>query len=324
MDDNHFLIEWLAYHYHVLPLRKLVLAVDPRSVTSPADVLARWGSLMSIELWRDRSFMSAQEQEAAEAHVRRQFRKTGISSQPHLIQHRARQRLFYFKCLQRLKLEGCGWVALIDSDEFLHVNYPTVRALNLTAPPMEEEGSVMKFLRQELQRPGHNLSSPCVQIPRLRYGAQESRAEQIGRLVPSVTAPDVDAAATATESPPHQWNASHFQTLRWRKHAKTTNHVQNKVSKTLLDLGRIPLSMIEQVDSIHRPIRKLCGHRRLYIRSQDQVFAINHYLGTWEQYSYRNDSRSGRERSLVVRFEELCSFARPARLLQSISPSPPF
>ena len=29
MDDNHYLIEWLAYHYHVLPLRRLIVATDP-------------------------------------------------------------------------------------------------------------------------------------------------------------------------------------------------------------------------------------------------------------------------------------------------------
>ena len=32
MDDNHRLTEWLAYHYHVLPLRYLVVAVDPKAI----------------------------------------------------------------------------------------------------------------------------------------------------------------------------------------------------------------------------------------------------------------------------------------------------
>lgn len=35
MDDNHFLIEWLAFHYYVLRLRYLIVAVDPRSTTTP-------------------------------------------------------------------------------------------------------------------------------------------------------------------------------------------------------------------------------------------------------------------------------------------------
>ena len=35
MDDNHWLIEWLAYHYHALNLRRHVFVRDPLSMTSP-------------------------------------------------------------------------------------------------------------------------------------------------------------------------------------------------------------------------------------------------------------------------------------------------
>jgi hypothetical protein len=53
MDDNHFLIEWLAYHYHVLPLRDLIVAVDPRAKTSPQEVFDRWKGLINITVWND-------------------------------------------------------------------------------------------------------------------------------------------------------------------------------------------------------------------------------------------------------------------------------
>lgn len=43
-DESLRLDEWIAYHYHVLPLRHLVVAVDPASVTSPAAILSRWNS----------------------------------------------------------------------------------------------------------------------------------------------------------------------------------------------------------------------------------------------------------------------------------------
>jgi hypothetical protein len=35
MDDNHFWKEFLAYHYTFLNLYRLIVAVDPRSKTSP-------------------------------------------------------------------------------------------------------------------------------------------------------------------------------------------------------------------------------------------------------------------------------------------------
>jgi hypothetical protein len=34
-DDNDILSEWIAYHYHVLKMRRLVVAVDPLSIESP-------------------------------------------------------------------------------------------------------------------------------------------------------------------------------------------------------------------------------------------------------------------------------------------------
>ena len=55
-DDNHFLIEWLAYHYHILPLRRLILAVDPLSQTSPSNILRRYEGRMNITQWTDDDF----------------------------------------------------------------------------------------------------------------------------------------------------------------------------------------------------------------------------------------------------------------------------
>lgn len=283
MDDNHFLIEWLAYHYFVLPLGHLIVAVDPRSRTHPQAILGRWRNEFIIDLWKDDDFSSAGEQREAETHVKLTFGKELQHTQPDLIVHRARQRLFYYKCMKHLKEIGKDWVLLTDTDEFMHVNYPTTTTLGLNAPSMDQRGSVMTFLEKERLRPDHNLSSPCIQIPRIRYGAVESDWTEIRRHVPA------------------GFNASQFLTLRWRKHANPENHYQNKISKTLLDLSRIDWDMLVPVDSIHRPVRMFCGHRRLYIQSQDQVFLINHYLGTWEQYSYRNDSRMGVERSVKVR-----------------------
>jgi hypothetical protein len=58
MDDNHFLVEWLAYHYQFMPLRRLIVAVDPKSKTSPADILNRYSSrgLINISIWNDSDF----------------------------------------------------------------------------------------------------------------------------------------------------------------------------------------------------------------------------------------------------------------------------
>jgi hypothetical protein len=269
-----------AYHYHTLPLKHLIVAVDPRSKTSPTPILDRWRDHgMDIIQWNDTDFMPPKDLKREEKRVRGTFGDIP----PDLVRHRARQRLFYFGCMQKLKNQGRHWTLLIDSDEYLFVNYPTVAARNLTAPPANQTGSVMSFLQEELQRPGHNLTTPCVQIPRIRFGSKESGAVDVKRHVPV------------------GFNASSFQTLRWRKHASNENGSANKISKTMIDLSRVAWKDLKPVDSVHRPIKSICGQRGLYIRMADQVFAIHHYLGTWEQFSYRDDSRNGKQRSQRVR-----------------------
>ena len=53
-DVNSLLPEWLAYHYTVLPLRRLIVAVDPMSHTDPAPILNSYRSIgMNITIWSE-------------------------------------------------------------------------------------------------------------------------------------------------------------------------------------------------------------------------------------------------------------------------------
>jgi Glycosyl transferase family 2 len=295
MDDNHYLTEWLAYHYHVLPLRHLIVAVDPRSRTSPAVILNRWKDAINITVWwKDTDFVAnATEFDEAESWISIKFQSDNPSA--NLIRHRARQRLFYYHCMQEHKKAHRKWTLLTDSDEFLTVNYDTVRALRSddeesVAPPISEPGSVLKLLQHELQyHPGNNITStPCVQIPRIRFGTVETDPVDLQAGVPADLRQDL--------------NASHLATLRWRKHAAPTNYQQNRISKVIVDLSRVEWRYLEPVDSIHKPVNQYCKRRKLHIRADEQLLLIHHYLGTWAQYSYRSDARAGNERSQRVSY----------------------
>jgi len=279
MDDNHFLIEWLAYHYHVLPLQYLIVATDPRSQTSPNSVLDRWRSRMTILSWNDQDYMSAAELQEAEDIVRRKFGDVT----PNLIRHRARQRLFYDKCMRKLKKEGRRWTILTDTDEFLRLNEPKIKELQLSTDnplTVESPASIRSVLQLELQRPGTNLTkSACIQIPRLRFGTNEYR--------------NVVSSSTLQLGIDPQ----NFLTQRWRQHAGVDQTSINKISKVIIDVSRVPWDDLVPVESIHRPIKSLCPHRKMYIRATDSVLIINHYLGSWEQYEYRQDARAGDQRS---------------------------
>ena len=49
-DDKIILPEWLAYHYTVMPLRRLIVAIDPLSITSPEPVLELWNNHTNLKI----------------------------------------------------------------------------------------------------------------------------------------------------------------------------------------------------------------------------------------------------------------------------------
>jgi hypothetical protein len=299
-DDNHFLIEWLLYHYFVLPLRHLIVLVDPASRTSPSRIFQRYranSSLDIVEWTHDDDYSTAAEFAQAGQVVRQYF---GADIGEDLILHRTRQRMFYYRCLLHHQRRNRTWVALLDSDEFLRINYQTTHRMvsslvnaSIRAPAMTEPGSVMKLLKQVLALPAnlqHNysLSTPCIQVPRVRFGSKESSTAHVQRGVP-------DSLAGS-----HGWNSSHLLTLRYRRHATSSDYVSNRISKALVDVSRLTSDEqdlndtavdLQPVTSIHRPVRKYCTQRGLHIRSHQQLFLVHHYLGSLDQHLYRDDPR---------------------------------
>jgi len=56
-DDIRILPEWLAYHYTVMPLRRLVVTIDPLSIVSPEPIFEKFRELgMDITVWDDIDF----------------------------------------------------------------------------------------------------------------------------------------------------------------------------------------------------------------------------------------------------------------------------
>lgn len=59
-DENPRLPEWIAYHYHILPLRSLTITVDPASRSSPKEILDRWQDMdmgLDVQLWDEDRYM---------------------------------------------------------------------------------------------------------------------------------------------------------------------------------------------------------------------------------------------------------------------------
>ena len=96
-DDNHYLIEWLAYHYYRLPLKRLIIAVDPTSLTSPTVILDRYRkrNLMNITEWNDENFIPFGDRKRRQK-ILKEERESGRAMTD---LHRERQKFFYLKCI---------------------------------------------------------------------------------------------------------------------------------------------------------------------------------------------------------------------------------
>jgi hypothetical protein len=97
---------------------------------------------------------------------------------------------------------------------------------------------------------------------------------------------------------PEQYNATMFESLRWRYHARPDDSKLHGNPKVILDVRAIPEQYFEDpvVYSIHRPVREYCrtSKEMAFSDINQQPIAVNHYLGSWERYSARKDKRRSR------------------------------
>lgn len=301
-DDNDILPEWLAYHMHTLNMRDLIVAVDPTSATRPDDLLARWSAATQLRttIWSDPDFMPQDFLEtgyhtspddisgnatASKWHEGHEDPATVVADTLQILNHRFRQVTFLKKCLREFRDRGNRWVMHIDTDEFVVVN-PLLRnttqknVAQIQVPEsLERPGAVMsllgQFLTQEddLQR---KVNYPCVSMPRLLFGSLEDNASN-------------------DDSTPI---SKRFETLRWKYHTTYDDTDRNAQPKVLIDVSAVPPdeSMFTNPFSIHRPSMRLCRRLKQLNFTQLQRFpiSVNHYVGSWERYDAKNDTRRSR------------------------------
>ncbi len=279
MDDYPILTEWLAYHYHVLPLRYLIVATDPRSSVSPKPIFDIWRKHgMIIEEWSDNDFYPEAAREPLPPEASYDMKR---------MRHRTRQTRFYGSCMEAMRQRKRTWTIFHDTDEFLRFNLAWFIRLNVppdAIPTLEPPGSMLKFIERSMERNATHLSAEtiCLEIPRLAISPNESSLEERNHLVPAEFR-----------------NLSlKFETLRFRKHNWGGRSGFDKPAKSMMDVSRIGVSY-PNVTGVHRLIHRFCPHP--FGKIKDSALILNHYTGSWERYFYRDDARLGTntERSLA-------------------------
>lgn len=296
-DDNHFLTEWLAFHYQTLPLRRLIVATDPRSRTSPSVILQRWKPFINITEWKDYDYFPLS--------YRRSIvlsRRILNTSDKLVTMHRYRQRFFYLECMRQLRREHANqmksspnskrhsrnWVTFIDVDEFLFPNR-NWKYQFLLEPSRQHGDTTIAQLLHRFQN-YKSLTRPCVSLPRLLIGTKLDDNKDDSHW-PEIIDFQSLSPNTLTKVVPF----TNLLTWTWIWHGELGNLERNKAGKALIDLSRVPSTSIrlDEVD-VHRPIMNCCTIDEMWINIVESPLVLHHYVGSLEQFTFRNDPRTGK------------------------------
>ncbi|CAJ1957897.1 unnamed protein product [Cylindrotheca closterium] len=308
MDDNHRLPEWFAYHYFALPLRHVILAVDPHSSTQ-VSISSHWQNKMHITIWQDSDYT-----------VTDLTRKPGDTKNDLKGKHRQRQSQFYQACCRHLKNLNRTYTTFHDSDEYLTISeeYYVKQQQKQKQKRQSQSQKYIHHASAEFRRqPGHiltllneynddkkqnkkkkkkkettttttdtpheDLAQTCIHVPRALYSAVESQTEKRNKGVPDWLLQD------ANHQDKYQYQ---LDTLRYR-HRLTERGGRDGLGKAIIDVSRLTKEDIDEGGTTHRPLKEVCAAETPWRDYGSFPLGIHHYLGSWESYSFRDDARKG-------------------------------
>ncbi|KAG7359030.1 hypothetical protein IV203_015619 [Nitzschia inconspicua] len=266
MDDNHFWKEFLAYHYTFLNLRRLIVAVDPRSKTSPSRIFKQWEGLINITQWADEDFIfDCEEYEDDLTDV-----------------HRCRQRRLYQMCSEALKKEKTTtWVAYIDVDEYIVPNW---RAGPYERIQIYDRRMNIFDIFDANPFLNDDFNYTCYPMSRVPVNIKESSPKEVYKDVPAGI------------------NATSLMTLRYR-HLEFNE--EPLPGKCMVHLSEIDWSEIKDENhNTHRPFKSQCAEQDMWMSPWDSAFLTHHYPGSLEAFQFRDDPRKEERRTAAHYYEK--------------------
>eukprot|EP00980_Cylindrotheca_fusiformis_P001161 scaffold321_cov95-Cylindrotheca_fusiformis.AAC.2 len=308
-DDGEILNEWIAYHYHVMNMRDLIIAVDPSSTTIPmsSTLMERWKTLfgINIEVWNDEDFMPddfLRGDYSNQISYLKDFKIPGgidnttkeYEEQLRLVNnHRDRQHTFVSHCMRTVKDRHSDesrdgvWVAHVDSDEYISLNPKVVENIRemkpVVVPQVPTAGSLLKYMNDVfLHFPSTLLRRRCLLMPRILYIPQTHKNETKNNVINT-----------------KYWNTNRFETLRWEVHRDLSE--PTGFQKAIMDVAAIDedhqIFTDGRIYDVHQPLQPSpddCASRTvepdLDVLKQYPL-VVNHYFGSLERYLHRNDIR---------------------------------
>jgi hypothetical protein len=246
----------------------MIVAVDPKSRTSPSRIFDRWKGLINITQWSDKDF-------------RYGYCNNYNYNQTYL--HRCRQHTLYQKCSETLKREDkTTWVAYTDVDEYIVPNWESAGYDD----KIRRYNSNMTILDIFDANPHLNdyFKYSCFPMARVPVTIQESKDEDVFRDVPRGI------------------NATSLMTMRYR-FPRFLRY--NFPGKSMVDLSQVPFEELREGNhAIHRPILTQCDDEDVWLHPTDSAFLTYHYPGSLEAFQFRNDPRKAERRTPKHYFEK--------------------
>lgn len=286
-DDNKILPEWLAYHYEVLPLRHLVLALDPYCITDPTPILDAFRELgMTVEVWNADRYLD-----------NKKFHPTPTATDEEKFRtHVQRQSVFFGHCLEHLRdvahsNNPLKWVLMVDSDEYVGFHTyegpkseviprncrtfaPEQRQIctqhyneavqNGTHPrshlPKVGEATLASYIdsHEKVPATADMLAHDCIVLPRILITSDNSTDQELRNGVPE------------------GFDPLSFWTLAYRDHG----YLQNKFpGKSIVNVRKLTPNETIVVANAHRVLADRCKYG-VYANAGESLFRIHHYVGS--------------------------------------------
>ena len=304
-DEFMILPEWLAYHYETMPLRRLILALDPFRKLGPDFIVDAYKKIgLDITVWTVDDYFVPGKKWTQQKEV-----PSNISGFHQYQFHLWRQNSFLTSCLRVMKREQRSWVMIIDTDEYIAFNHydPTEgipwHCSNLETGNQTNRSAMIQTCAQQYHRrqvsrtkgdprtrlptigkPNSTVAHyfarqfgnitdwvpeharPCTVLPRNLFGAQESS--------------DNDTAPSTFHH--------HFDTLRYRQHGPWQN---NMAGKSIVDVSKYnPLKAEYKVRNPHKVLPGDLCNGGPFVRHSESILRVHHYTGSPEVFLARGKS----------------------------------
>ncbi|CAJ1964347.1 unnamed protein product [Cylindrotheca closterium] len=277
-----------------MPLRRLIVAIDPLSITNPEPILDAWKNhtKLKITTWTGNWYWKISEWQDPILDKMPPIGDKVIDDTKLL-----RQSSFYTNCLQRLKMEGFSWTVIIDTDEYF--TYNSIMSAELMHNKTIHDGVLSAESRKRLPsfvgRQNETIAhwihqhgtkesvmsnkSLCIVYPRLQFFSKVENKEQLDNG--SLQLPFGQVASRGGSSSTPRFDLEAFHTLQYTSHDRFDRSF--KGGKPLPGKSLVNAALVKddyKVKNPHAPFTFKCKGDVYSQITEGWPFRVHQYSGS--------------------------------------------